>query len=57
MRKQDHALVPRTLEVIDPAPTRVDTFSRYLLAAFALLALALVLGNVLGLVEVYGGLF
>lgn len=56
MRKQDHALVPRTMEVLEPKPTRVDTFSRYLLAALAMLALALATGSVLGLVDVYGGL-
>lgn len=56
MRKTQHALVPRTLEVLDPKPSRVDTSSRYLLAMAILLAAALVLGCLLGLVDVYGGL-
>lgn len=56
MRKQDHSLVPSTLEVLEPKPTRVDTFSRYLLALLVLLALALAAGNLVGLIDVYGGL-
>ena len=52
MRKQPHALVPPTMEVLEPKPTRVDTFSRYLLAVFVLLAT----GNLVGLIDVYGGL-
>jgi len=56
MPKKVNALVPRTLEVLESKPTRVDTFSRYLLAAMALLALALATGSVLGLVDVHGGL-
>lgn len=56
MRKQPHVLVPPTIEVLDPKPTRVDTFSRYLLAVFVLLAIALATGNLVGLIDVYGGL-
>jgi|GEM_PF-3181925 hypothetical protein len=56
MPKKLNALVPCTLEVLEPKPTRVDTVSRYLLAAMALLALALATGAALGLVEVHGGL-
>lgn len=56
MRKSHHALVPRTLEVLEPKPSRVDTSSRYLLSMLMLLAAALVLGCLLGLVDVYGGL-
>ena len=56
MPKPDHFLVPPTMEVLDPQPTRVDTFSRYLLAALALLALALATGSLMGYVSVYGGL-
>ena len=57
MRKTPHALVPPTVEVLEPKPTRVDTLGRYLLAAAALVALAAVTGQLLGYVEVYGGLF
>ena len=56
MRKQPHALVPPTMEVLEPKPTRVDTFSHYLLAVFVLLAIALATGNLVGLIDVYGGL-
>ena len=56
MPKPDHFLVPPTMEVLDHQPTRVDTFSRYLLAALALLALALTTGSLMGYVSVYGGL-
>lgn len=56
MPKPDHFLVPPMMEVLDPQPTRVDTFSRYLLAALALLALALATGSLMGYVSVYGGL-
>ena len=56
MRKQPHALVPPTMEVLEPKPTRVDTYSRYLLAVFVLLAIALATGNLGGLIDVYGGL-
>ena len=56
MRKQDHALVPRTMEVLEPKADRVDTASRYILAIAILIALAAVTGHLLGYVDVYGGL-
>ncbi len=55
MRKKEHSLVSPTVEVLEPKPTRVDTFSRYLLAVLALLALVLATGQLMGYVEVYGG--
>ena len=56
MRKPHHALVPPTMEVLEPKASRVDTLGRYLLAGAALLALAVVTGQLLGYIEVYGGL-
>lgn len=55
MRKKEHSLVSPTVEVLEPKPTRVDTFSRYLLAVLALLALVLATDQLMGYVEVYGG--
>lgn len=57
MPKQQHTLVPPTMEVLEPKPTRVDTLGRYLLAIAALLAVVAVTGVLMGRVEVYGGLF
>lgn len=56
MRKRDHALVPRTIAVLEPKTDRVDTASRYILALAILVALAAVTGHLLGYVDVYGDL-
>ncbi len=56
MRKPEHFFAPGVIESHKQKPTRVDTFSRYLLAVAALLALAVATGQVLGYVEIYGGL-
>lgn len=56
MRKPEHFFAPGVIESHKQKPSRVDTFSRCLLAVAALLALVVATGQVLGYVEIYGGL-